>query len=128
METSLNRSIRVTLTGLIKVHLQVSPIEFLLLDDGVSDITFACCIYIFKSGTIILIHGHKGSIHLYLDTIFPAKSPRDGFCCYKKATGKVETTEYVMRLQIIHFLLYKSGPSASLIPSFSMVSSGCLLN
>lgn len=88
-----------------------------MLDDGVTDITVICCICIFKFGAVILVHRHKGSTHLYLDTIFPTKSPGKEFCCYKKVTGRVETTEYVMRLQMINFLLYKQEPSASVVHS-----------
>lgn len=46
---------------------------------------------------------------------------------FLKGNRQGEPSECVLRLQIINFLPHKTGSSASLVPSVSWVSSGCLL-
>lgn len=95
--------------------------ELLLLDDKVMNF------YLLYLYLHIWSDNFRSMDALYLDKIFPAKSPRQEFCCYKKEAGRVETTEYVIWLQIINSLAGKTGPSASLLLSLSLVSRVWLL-
>lgn len=56
-----------------------------------------------------MVHGHRGNIHLYLDTVFSALDPGEESCYYKKVTGR-EPSECVLRLQIIDFSHTRQDP------------------